>query len=79
MYEQTGKYEGPFSKNLKHGKGRYEFKSKLVFEGEYFEGVKRGKGKLYNADGTVAYEGSFDKGLPHGPGEMMVGGQVQPC
>jgi hypothetical protein len=40
----------------------------LIYEGQYYKGLKQGKGKLINSDNTTSYEGQFLNGLPHGKG-----------
>ena len=34
----------------------------LVFEGEYLNGKRNGKGKEYNSNGTVDFEGEYEDG-----------------
>ena len=51
-----------------NGNGKYTYKEdKKIYEGEYLNGVKEGKGKLYYPDGKI-YEGNFKEGLPDGSG-----------
>ena len=49
---------------LKNGKGRvkeYNF-GKLIFEGEYLNGKKNGKGKEYDFMGNLIFEGEYLNG-----------------
>lgn len=55
-------------KGKKEGTGKYEHSVGLIYEGEYRQGNKHGRGKISNHDGTVSYEGEFKDGLPHGNG-----------
>ena len=43
----------------RNGKGKEFLDTKLLFEGEYFNGVKNGKGKEYNIDGDLIFEGEY--------------------
>ena len=50
---------------IKNGKGHikeYHENGKIKFEGDYLNGLKQGKGKLYDAEGYLRYEGKYDKG-----------------
>ena len=40
----------------------------LIYEGEYRDGMKNGRGKLLNFDRVLSYEGEFKDGVPHGTG-----------
>ena len=64
-------FEGEFKKgkkwnniNLKNGKGYLkEYKNNtLIFEGEYLNGRRHGKGKEYDEDGELLYEGNYLNG-----------------
>ena len=51
---------------LKEGKGlikEYDNKDKLIFEGEYLNGQRNGKGKEYNYQGDLMFEGDYLNGL----------------
>jgi len=67
--ETIGHYLGEYKNNRKHGKGVYEYKNGIKYEGQYVDGNKEGYGKLFNGDGSMSYEGYFKKGLPHGTGK----------
>jgi hypothetical protein len=41
-----------------------------IYEGEYLEGVRHGKGKMTYVDGSV-YEGNFENGKPNGKGTII--------
>ena len=61
----AGKGYDPFNNliyELKDGKGlikEYDKDGIKIFEGEYLNGQKNGKGKEYNQDGELIYEGEF--------------------
>ena len=38
----------------------------LIFEGEYLNGEKNGKGKEYDSDGILIYEGEYLNGERNG-------------
>ena len=40
----------------------YDYKGKLIFEGEYLNGLKNGKGKEYDYDGKLKFEGEYLNG-----------------
>lgn len=54
----------------KHGKGTYRFHNGLRYEGEYRDGLRNGKGTIFNPSDQKAYEGDMLNGLPHGVGEV---------
>ena len=65
-------FEGEFKKrkkwnniNLKDGKGYLkEYKNNtLIFEGEYLNGERNGKGKEYNDNGKLIFEGEYLNGI----------------
>ena len=48
-----GLYEGFVnSNNQKHGKGKFEFISKVVYIGEYFNNVRQGYGEMFYTNGN---------------------------
>lgn len=52
-------YEGQWKDGLKHGSGYYKNKfNKIVYVGEFVEGIKQGKGRIVYPDGSV-YAGEF--------------------
>lgn len=53
---------------MKHGKGEYNYESKLKFMGDYYNNKKSGYGRLFNCDNTLAYEGNWKDDLPDGKG-----------
>ena len=44
-------------------------KNKLIFEGEYLNGKRNGKGKKYYDDGKLMYEGEYLNGKRNGKGK----------
>ena len=44
-------------------------KKKLIFDGEYLNGEKNGKGKEYNDDGKLIFEGEYLNGEKNGKGK----------
>ena len=51
---------------LNNGKGyvkEYNHYNKLVFEGEYINGQKNGKGKEYDWDNCIKFEGEYFNGI----------------
>lgn len=66
----TIRYKGNFKNDIQDGYGREENQEdNTVYEGEFKDGVKCGKGKLTYNDGTV-YEGEFSDNVIHGNGIM---------
>ena len=57
---------------LNDGKGyikEYNENNTLIFEGEYVNGEKNGKGKEYNNDGKLIYEGNYLNSKKNGKGK----------
>ena len=52
-------------KNNINGKGKEynEYDGELLFEGEYLNGEKNGKGKEYDYNGNLEFEGEYLKNL----------------
>ena len=66
-YDKNGKIK----KEIKNGKGilnEYNENYQLIFEGEYLNGLKNGKGKKYS-DGKLIFEGEYLNGLRYGKGK----------
>ena len=64
-------YNTNISYELKDGKGfvkEYNYEGKIKFDGEYLNGRKDSKGKLYD-NGKVIYEGELSNGLKYGKGK----------
>ena len=60
-----------------NGKIREYYKRWLIFEGEYLNGNRNGKGKEYNDDGNVLFEGEYLNGKRNGEGkEYNYNGQL---
>ena len=49
----------------------------LIFEGEYLDGKRNGKGKEYNEDGSLKYEGEYLNGEKSGKGKEYYHGTLQ--
>ena len=61
-------YIGYWESGLQFVKGKvFDKNNKLIFEGEYKNGLREGKG-VYNYEGGEKYEGMFANGLKHGKG-----------
>ena len=57
---------------LKEGKGlikEYDYYDYLIFEGEYLNGEKNGKGKEYDGNGNLQFEGEYLDGKRNGKGK----------
>ena len=77
-YENGDRYKGGVKgeapNHIPHGHGKMTFKKKPedgdipnYYEGEYENGVKKGKGKRQNLDGSK-YDGDYKDDKPHGLG-----------
>ena len=58
IYESEGK-----------AKEYHSRKNTLVFEGEYLNGKKNGKGKEYDVSGKLLFEGEYSNGFRDGKGK----------
>ena len=48
---------------MKNRKGKeYDDNGRLIFEGEYLNGIKNGKGKEYDDNGNIFFEGEYLNG-----------------
>ena len=50
----------------------YDYDDKLIFEGEYLNGVRNGKGKEYYNNGKLKYEGEYLNGKRSGIGKEYI-------
>ena len=58
-----GKYEGQWSDDKQHGKGKEVWSNGAeTYEGDFVEGKKNGKGRFMWSDGSY-YEGDFVDGV----------------
>ena len=73
----SGKYSTV--KKNGNGKGRvYILKTKrLIFEGEFLNGKKNGKGKEFNEDGNLEFEGEYLNGERNGQGKEYNNGKLK--
>ena len=58
-----------YEENNKIGKEYNSISNKLIFEGEYSNKKRNGKGKIYNDVGYVIFEGEFLNGKKNGKGK----------
>ena len=72
------KERGVIAYNIEKGKGyikQYDYNGKLIFEGEYLNGDKNGKGKEYS-DGELVFEGEDLNGKRNGKGKDYSDGKI---
>ena len=64
-------YEGQIKDSNMNGKGILKtFNNKILYEGDFVNGEKNGKGKIIFEDGTI-YEGNIEYGMFKGNGKMI--------
>ena len=69
-YNSGDKYEGElkqFKSFRKHGHGKYIYKAGHIYEGDWKNGIREGKGILYHSNGDK-YEGEFKNDKIEGKG-----------
>ena len=64
----SGKYVIYETKGKGKGKEYSILTDEIIFEGEYLEGKRNGKGKEYNENGQVIFEGKYLEGKRNGKG-----------
>ena len=67
-YDKNGNING----EIKRGKGigfDYHMPDNIIFEGEYVNGLKNGKGKEYDDENNLLFEGEYLNNLRHGKGK----------
>ena len=64
----SGNFTTIFDNNNKIGKIFDEYKDKLIFEGEFSNGKKNGKGKEYDNNERLKFEGEYINGEKKGEG-----------
>ena len=68
----SGKYIEYESNDKKKGKEYNCYNDKLIFNGEYHNGKKNGKGKEYNKFGYLIFEGEYLNGKRNGKGKEYI-------
>lgn len=64
-----GKYDGEWKDDLQHGVGKYISPSGKVYEGDFVEGQRTGKGVCVYPDGSK-YDGEWEADNWNGTGEL---------
>ena len=64
----SGNYTTIYEKNG-NGKMYDANNNNLIFEGQFLNGKKNGKGKEYDKDGNMIFEGEYLNGLKNGKGK----------
>jgi len=68
-------YEGNFQADMKHGYGKHrvvESGCETIYEGDFVEGLREGKGTMKYSDGAL-YTGYWKRGKRHGYGTIEYG------
>eukprot|EP00929_Paragymnodinium_shiwhaense_P031804 TRINITY_DN17744_c0_g1_i1.p1 TRINITY_DN17744_c0_g1~~TRINITY_DN17744_c0_g1_i1.p1 ORF type:complete len:1187 (-),score=193.92 TRINITY_DN17744_c0_g1_i1:252-3812(-) len=68
-FSDGSKYEGQFSGQRKHGRGKYRHADGYTYDGDWVNDVQEGSGVERLADGSV-YEGEFRGGQKTGQGKF---------
>ena len=50
--------------------------SEVIYEGEFLNGLRNGKGKEYDYNGHLLFEGEFLKGKRNGKGKEYLNGEL---
>lgn len=73
-YLDVARYEGSWCHGIIHGHFKYQWPIDsggcCVYEGDFKNNEKHGKGIMRQADGSVWYEGEYKQGIPHGLGTL---------
>ena len=64
------------SDGIRHGKGISIESSGIRYQGDFRDGKKHGKGKVFHPDGTINYDGEWRNGKPGGKGTLIEDGSV---
>lgn len=59
-------YSGSFEGGLLQGNGTMSVNGRLLYIGEFTDGIPEGNGKQFYPNGAARYVGSFSEGVPHG-------------
>ena len=79
FYENGDIYKGDLSFGLPNNKGRLEYAYKeidYIYVGEFKNGLKHGKGKLFSKDNKFKYEGDFIMDKFQGYGTLINNGDI---
>jgi hypothetical protein len=63
-----GTYKGSFSNGNLEGLGQFQYLNGSIYEGEWRENKKHGRGKFIEADGRIIYNGDWENDYKHGRG-----------
>lgn len=71
--DEKSSYIGYYKNNLKHGYGKYIYYNGDIYEGNFIDGVKCGKGKFisHNEYGSLIYEGEWKNDMKNGFGKYL--------
>ena len=64
-------YEGYLFNNKRDGKGKFTYENGDYFIGNWHKGLRNGKGKLYNKNGSLIFEGNFVNDQMEGNGKYI--------
>ncbi len=56
----------------RNGYGEYDYVNGDRYIGEFVEGVRQGRGRLYSKEGGTWYDGQWEGGLKHGIGKLYM-------
>ena len=71
IWPDGSRYYGSLRDGLPHGKGRFEARTRDVYEGEFVDGQLSGPGRFTGHDGAL-YEGEFRQWLFDGQGRLRL-------
>eukprot|EP01016_Furgasonia_blochmanni_P002144 TRINITY_DN10849_c0_g1_i2.p1 TRINITY_DN10849_c0_g1~~TRINITY_DN10849_c0_g1_i2.p1 ORF type:complete len:231 (+),score=56.12 TRINITY_DN10849_c0_g1_i2:28-693(+) len=70
QYPDGSVYNGNLLNGLRHGRGKFYYKSGGMYEGDWVQGKMEGFGTLFYGNGMKAYEGDWREDKFHGRGIM---------
>ena len=71
FFIEIGIYKGHFLNGNLEGLGRFDFQNGSIYEGDWRENKRHGKGRLIEADGRTLYNGQWDNDTKHGFGTFI--------
>lgn len=66
-----GNYKGCFNCGNLEGIGRFEYLDGSIYDGDWKDNKKHGRGKLLEQEGDVVYNGDWENDKKHGRGTFF--------
>ncbi len=67
----VGTYKGFFNNGNLQGMGRFDYQNGSIYDGDWRDNKKHGRGRMIEGDGRSIYNGEWENDLKHGRGTFI--------